>query len=104
NDYPRLGSPVGYITMQSIAEAIKKAGSTDTERLITAFRGLQLDTSFGKIEYRRQDHQATMGAYVGLTTVKNGKGTMRDFRLVDGASVMPTDAEIAEMRPGEANR
>jgi branched-chain amino acid transport system substrate-binding protein len=103
NDYPRLGSPVGYITIQSIAEAIKKAGSADTEKLIAGFRGLELDTSFGKITYRRQDHQATMGVYVGETTLKNGKGTMKNFRFVDGASVMPPDAEVAKMRPKEAN-
>lgn len=104
NDYPRLGSPVGYITMQSIAEAIRKAGSTDTEKMIAAFRGLKIDTSFGPIEYRRQDHQATMGAYVGKTTLKGGKGTMKDFRYVDGASIQPSDAEVAKMRPAEANQ
>ncbi len=103
NDYPRLGSPVGYITMQSIAEAIKKAGSTDTEKMIAAFRGLKIDTSFGPIEYRKQDHQATMGAYVGKTTLKGGKGTMKDFRYVDGGSIQPSDAEVAKMRPKEAN-
>jgi branched-chain amino acid transport system substrate-binding protein len=103
NDYPRLGSPVGYITMQSIAEAIKKAGSTDTEAMIKAFRGLKIDTSFGPIEYRRQDHQATMGAYVGKTTLKGGKGTMKDFRYVDGASIQPSDVEVAKLRPKEAN-
>ncbi len=103
NDYPRLGSPVGYITMQSIAEAIKKAGSTDTEKMIAAFRGLKIDTSFGPIEYRKQDHQATMGAYVGKTTLKGGKGTMKDFRYVDGGSIQPADGEVAKMRPKEAN-
>ena len=51
----------------------------------------------------RQDHQATMGAYVGHTTLKGGKGTMKSFRLVDGASVQPSDAEVAKMRPKEAN-
>ena len=104
NDYPRLGSAVGYITMQSIAEALKKAGSTDIEKLISAFRGLKLDTSFGPIEYRKQDHQATMGAYVGLTTLKNGKGTMKDFRLVDGAAIQPSDEEVAKLRPAAANQ
>ena len=103
NDYPRLGSPVGYITMQSIAEAIKKAGSTDTEKMIAAFRGLKIDTSFGPIEYRKQDHQATMGAYVGKTTLKGGKGTMKDFRYVDGGSIQPADGEVAKMRPKGAN-
>jgi branched-chain amino acid transport system substrate-binding protein len=101
NDYPRLGSIVGYITMKSIAAGIAKAGSTDTEKLVEAFRGLKHDSPAGPIEYRRIDHQATMGAWVGKTTVRGGKGTMTDFRYVDGASVQPTDAEVRKMRPPE---
>ena len=105
NDYPRLGSAIGYITMQSIAEMLKKTGgATDTEKMIAAFRGLELDTSFGRIRYRPQDHQSTLGAYVGLTTLKDGKGTMKNFRLVDGATVMPPDDEVAKMRPAEASK
>jgi branched-chain amino acid transport system substrate-binding protein len=104
NDYPRLGSPIGYYTMISIAEAIKRGGSTDTEALIKGFRGLKIDTSMGPIVYRAQDHQATMGAYVGQTTLKGGKGTMKSFKYVDGAAVQPSDAEVAKMRPKDANQ
>jgi branched-chain amino acid transport system substrate-binding protein len=99
SDYPRLGSVIGYETIMSVAAAIKKAGSTDTEKLIAAFRGLKLDTSMGPITFRPQDHQSTMGAYVGLTTLKDGKGTMKDFKYVDGASVIPSDAEVKKLRP-----
>ena len=52
NDYPRLGSIVGYASMMSAAAAIKKAGCTDTEKVIAAFAGLQVDTPFGTITYR----------------------------------------------------
>ena len=63
NDYPRLGSIVGYVTMKSLAAGIAKAGSTDTEKLIAAFKGLKVDSPFGPFMYRASDHQATMGAY-----------------------------------------
>ena len=99
NDYPRLGSIVGYSSVMSAAAAIKKAGSTDTEKVVAAFAGLQVDTPFGKITYRSQDNQATMGAYIGKTALDKGKGVMRDFRYVDGASVMPSDAEVKKLRP-----
>src|ERR1700704_704893 len=33
NDYPRLGSVVGYVTMTSLAAGIAKAGSTDTAKV-----------------------------------------------------------------------
>src|SRR6266446_1172647 len=64
NDYPRLGSVVGYDTMKSLAAGIAKAGATDTDKLIAAFRGLKLTNPFGAFEFRAIDHQATMGAYV----------------------------------------
>jgi branched-chain amino acid transport system substrate-binding protein len=99
NDYPRLGSIVGYVTMKSLAAGIAKAGSTDTEKLIAAFKGLKLDSPFGPFMYRASDHQATMGAYVGKIALKDGKGTMVDFKYVDGASVLPSDEEVKKLRP-----
>ena len=101
NDYPRLGSVVGYATIMSAVEAIKKAGSLDQDKLIAAASGLKVLTPFGMVEYRPIDHQSTMGAYVGRIGVKDGKGYMKDWRFVDGKDVLPTDAEIKEMRPGK---
>ncbi|HEY7665835.1 MAG TPA: ABC transporter substrate-binding protein [Xanthobacteraceae bacterium] len=102
NDYPRLGSVVGYVTMHSLAAGIGKAGATDTDKLIAAFRGLKVDSPLGPFEYRAIDQQATMGAYVGKIALKNGKGTMSDFKYVDGASVQPSDAEVKKLRPAAA--
>jgi branched-chain amino acid transport system substrate-binding protein len=102
NDYPRLGSVVGYATMYSLAAGITKAGAPDIEKLITAFRGLKLDSPLGSMEYRAIDHQSTMGAYVGKIALKAGKGTMADFRYVDGASVQPSDEEVRKLRPAAA--
>jgi len=102
NDYPRVGSIVGYMTIMSIAEGIKKAGSTDPEKLIAAFRGLKLGSPFGPIEFRASDQQATMGAFVGKVALKNGTGTMIDFKYVDGASVLPSADEVKKLRPAEA--
>ena len=101
-EYPRLGSVVGYSSMMSIAEAIRRAKSTDTEALIKAMRGMPMDSPFGKFVWRAIDHQATMGAYVGTTTVHQGRGVMRNFRYIDGAAVQPPDAEIRRMRPADA--
>jgi branched-chain amino acid transport system substrate-binding protein len=103
SDYPRLGSIVGYDTMKSLAAGIAKAGSTDTEKLITAFRGLKVEGGpFGTFEYRASDQQATVGAFVGKIAVKNGKGTMSDFSYINGAKVLPSDEEVKKLRPAEA--
>ena len=103
SDYPRLGSVVGYVTIKSIAAGIAKAKSTDTEKLVEAFKDLKVDSPFGPFTYRASDHQATMGAYVGKLALENGKGTMADFKYVDGASVLPPDAEVKKLRPAEGN-
>ena len=100
-DYPRLGSIIGYSTIMSLAEGIKKAKSTDTEALIAAFSGLQLMTPFGQITYRPEDHQSTMGAFVGRTKNDGGKGVMVDFRYMDGAKFLPSAAEVKKLRPAD---
>ena len=101
NDYPRLGSVVGYMTMMSAAAAIRKAGSTDTEKMIAAMEGLEIDSPLGTFRYRALDHQSTMGAYVGRLAVKNGKGIMVDWKYADGANYLPSDAEVKAIRPAE---
>ncbi|MDE2297442.1 MAG: ABC transporter substrate-binding protein [Burkholderiales bacterium] len=98
-DYPRLGSVVGYSAIESLAAGIRKARSTDTEKLIKAFKGLQVSTPFGTITYRAQDHQSTMGAFVGKTKNENGKGVMVDYRYLDGAKFQPSDAQVKLLRP-----
>ncbi|HEY1746418.1 MAG TPA: ABC transporter substrate-binding protein [Xanthobacteraceae bacterium] len=103
HDYPRVGSIVGYVSIKSIAAGIAKAGSTDTEKLVEAFRGLKVDTPFGPVVYRASDHQATMGAFVGKLALKNGHGTMTDFKYIDGASVLPDDEAVKKLRPASAD-
>jgi branched-chain amino acid transport system substrate-binding protein len=100
-DYPRLGSVVGYSAIISLAEGMKKAKSTDTEKMITAFRGLKVTTPFGPVVYRTEDHQSTMGAYVGRTKNDGGKGVMVDYRYMDGAKFQPTAAEVKKLRAAD---
>ncbi|MDR3454712.1 MAG: ABC transporter substrate-binding protein [Rhodoferax sp.] len=102
NENPKVGSVVGYATMQAIFAAIKKAGSTDNEKLVTAMRGLKFSTPFGPAEFRVIDQQSTMGAYVGRLDVRGGKGTMVQWRYDDGKNYMPTDAYVRARRPAEA--
>ena len=99
NDYPRLGSIVGYMTAQSIAAVLAKAGSTETDAIRAAFKGLNVDTPMGQITYRAIDHQSTMGAYVGRTTVQDGKGVMVDWVYKDGAHYLPSDDVVRTLRP-----
>ena len=101
NDYPRLGSVVGYSTIKAIAAGIAKAGSPETDKLVQAFSGLEFDSPLGKATFRAIDHQSTMGAYVGKTDLKDGKGVMVDFSYKDGAKFQPSDAEVKKLRPAD---
>ena len=100
-DYPRLGSVVGYSTVKAAAAAIAKARSTDTEKVVAAMRNLDVETPFGKITFRAIDHQSTMGAYVGRTAVKDGKGVMVDWRYADGKDFLPDDDAVRRLRPAD---
>ena len=99
NDYPRLGSVVGYSTIMSAVEVMRKAGSLDTEKLIAAMQGMDVMTPFGKATYRAIDHQSTMGAYVGRIGQKDGKGVMTSFQFMDGVKFLPPDDVVRKLRP-----
>jgi len=98
-DYPRIGSIVGYNTMLAIAATIEKAGSTETEAMVDAMAGLDFDTPLGPVNFREIDHQSTMGAYVGTTALEDGKGVMIDWEYKDGADFLPSDEEVKKLRP-----
>ena len=97
-DYPRLGSVVGYTAVHAVAAAVRKAKSTDTEKLVEAMKGLEMQTPFGPIVWRPVDHQSTMGAYIGRLTKKGGRGTMTGWRYADGANFQPPLQEVRSLR------
>jgi len=97
-DYPRQGSVVGYSAVYAAVNAARAAKSVETEKLVEALKGLKMETPFGPIVWRAIDHQSTMGAYVGQLSKKAGKGTMVNWRYVDGAKVQPADQEIRALR------
>lgn len=100
-ELPKQGSVVGYTTFKAIAAAIAKAGSTDREAVVAALEGLELSSPFGPIAFRAIDHQATMGAYVGTTTVKDGKPMMTGWRYAPGEAYLPPDDTVRALRPAE---
>ena len=65
----RFNSPPDFFTAGGMAagiavvEALKKAGSTDTEKLIAAMEGLAFDTPKGRMTFRKEDHQAMQAMY-----------------------------------------
>ena len=53
-------------------------------------------------EYRDSLRQmGTLGAFVGKTAVKDGKGVMVESVYRKGSDYLPSDAEVEKMRPKE---
>jgi branched-chain amino acid transport system substrate-binding protein len=48
----------GFASAMAVAEGIRKAQSTDTEKLIAAMEGMEFMTPKGKMIFRKEDHQA----------------------------------------------
>ena len=63
------GAPPDFFTAGGMAagiavvEAIKKAGGTDTEKLIAAMEGMTFDSPKGPMTFRKEDHQALQPMY-----------------------------------------
>jgi branched-chain amino acid transport system substrate-binding protein len=54
----------GMAAASAVVTAIKKAGGTDTEKLIAAMEGMEFDTPKGKMIFRKEDHQSLQSMYV----------------------------------------
>ena len=100
NDTPRLGSFLGYVFAYMCRDLIAKAGSLDTEALLKTFDDMKFETISGPVTMRGIDKQATMGAWVGETTLKGKVGAMKNWRFVDGANYMFSEAEVRAARKG----
>jgi branched-chain amino acid transport system substrate-binding protein len=65
----RFGSPPdfftagGFAAASAIVEGVKKAGGTDTEKLIAAMEGMSFETPKGTMTFRKEDHQAMQPMY-----------------------------------------
>ena len=96
---PRNGSLVGYTVMMSVYHMLKKAGTIDTEKMVDAMEGLTLESPVGTITYRKADHQSTMGAFVGYTALKHGRGVMVNWKYMNGRDFLPDASKVKDLRP-----
>jgi len=53
----------GFSAAMAVVTALRKAGSTDTERLIEAMEGMKFMTPKGEMVFRREDHQALQSMF-----------------------------------------
>ena len=101
NEAPKMGSVVGYTLIKAAAAILRRANSSDAEKLVAAAEGITFDSPFGRAQFRTLDHQSTLGTFVGRTAQRNNRGVMTEFAYRDGAKYLPGDAEVKGMRPAE---
>jgi branched-chain amino acid transport system substrate-binding protein len=77
NAEPYLQTWAGYECIRVLAEAIKKAGSTDGEKIKNALKGMTFTNIMGKTVTFDENNQA--GHWVALHTVLNRKVTLADM-------------------------
>jgi branched-chain amino acid transport system substrate-binding protein len=53
----------GFAAASAVVTAIRKAGGTDTEKLIAAMEGMAFETPKGTMTFRKEDHQALQAMY-----------------------------------------
>jgi len=87
----RYGQPPDFFTCGGMAaavaivDAIKKAGGTDTEKLISAMEGMSFDTPKGRMTFRKQDHQAMQDMF----EFRIKKEQKNEWDLLDLVRVIP---------------
>src|SRR5213083_3754661 len=90
DEYPSSWAIQGYTALQFLTEAIRKAGSTDSDKVSKALLGLTVETPVGPLTIREKDHQANRGQLYGKT-VKDPKypfAIMKPVTYVDPSRFM----------------
>jgi len=99
--YPSgLGSFGGYSSAKFLTEAILKAGSVKTDKVIKALEGLTIQTSLGPIKMRACDHQAMTPTFWGETAKVPGYPfpVLKNIVMTPASKVIPSCEEIAKER------
>jgi branched-chain amino acid transport system substrate-binding protein len=90
DEYPSSWAVQGYMGLQFLTEAIRKANSTDSDKVAKVLLGLEVDTPVGKVKIRESDHQANRGQLYGKTVMdpKFPFAIMKPVEYVDPTKFM----------------
>ena len=97
---PTLGASWGYASAYIIAEAVKRAKSAETDKVIAALsEGYEMDFPWGKVIMRGCDQQAIPPQWVGVVKMNaQGKPMLTDVEEVHGKEVVKSCDEVAKLR------
>jgi len=86
--WPNFAFMEGYIGIKMYFEAVRKAGSFETDAVIRAFEDLKYNGPAGTITIRKEDHQARQPVVIGEVVEKT---KYYDHPFVRPVAVIPAD-------------
>jgi branched-chain amino acid transport system substrate-binding protein len=103
---PTLGASWGYASAYIIAEAIKRAKSAETDKVIGALsEGYEMEFPWGKVIMRGCDMQAIPPQWVGVVKMNaQGKPVLADIEETHGRDVIKSCDEVAKLRAMAADK
>ena len=101
---PKLGASWGYASAYIIAEAIKRAHGTDTDKVIGALsEGFDMDFPWGKVIMRGCDQQAIPPQWTGVVKMNpQGRPVMGDVEETHGKDIVRSCDEVMQLRAAAA--
>jgi len=101
---PKLGGSWGYASAYIIAEAIKRAKSTDPDKVIAVLsEGFEIEFPWGTVIMRGCDQQAIAPQWGGIVRMnKEGKPVVADIEESHGQDIVKSCAEVAQLRAAAA--
>jgi len=95
NAFPSYNAHGAYAAVKAYAEAAKKAGSTDKEKIVKALEGLSLQLPVGQVTIRPEDHQAITDGIWGKTAADPGYPIriLKPTKHFSGKDITPPVAE-----------
>ena len=88
NEWPSDWACMTYDGLLALTTAIKKAGTTDSDKVVHALEGLRWESLRGSRYIRAADHQANVGIYVGYTA-KDPR--YKNFLILKNAVEVPAE-------------
>jgi branched-chain amino acid transport system substrate-binding protein len=103
NKYPSDWAVMGYDAVYALKQGTEKANTIDTEKVKDAMKGLTVNLTRGKLQFRPIDNQLRCSSYLGIVAddPKYPFPILKDLIEITGAESERPEAEIIAARQAE---
>ncbi len=103
NKYPSDWAVMGYDAVYALKQGVEKANSIETEKVKDAMKGLTVDLTRGKLQFRPIDNQLRCSSYVGVVgdDANYPFPILKDVIEIKGIDSERPEAEILAARAAE---